>query len=573
MTAVPRGSTWLLAGLIALSVTRLPTAVALTIIDLQPFRQAGSTAFPIAGGRGMATLVNLNPHVNAWFVLTLTSADAAQSVSFHLENPFPETQSLALNADHPFGLQITVNSRTSQCDLWTDGTPTPLQQARATELPYAPLCEDHLYVRNAVSGTYTHLERVTGFLRGHVWGGDRIVGFVRRTFFSDAFVETSAGGEGSTQSTGPIPASDGPAAARIAEPFAARVVIPEHLGIDVGQQSGGLLPGQWYAARGAPGIFVSAIQPQGIVEPTAMGRPHVNSIDAIEAAAVDYMVALDLGQFDLGFSLGTDHPRVGWSERALDSIKDPKLPGPDGIGSVAPLVVNGMVNPAKVAHVAATFAGGFKREHGAFRYGRLAQQNRGSHYGFIEQGVVFSKLQPELATLYVNDDGGVQMKTWASDDDVRLADIKHARQNGVPLIEYDARTGTSRPGELVNSWGPGNWSGSDDEHLRTVRAGVCLVEKDTRRYLVYGYFSTATPSAMVRVFQAYGCRYAMHLDMNALEHTYMAIYTQSGGRIVVQHLIEGMEEVDRKGGGELAPRFLSFPDDRDFFYLTRKGPP
>ena len=75
---------------------------------------------------------------------------------------------------------------------------------------------------------------------------------------------------------------------------------------------------------------------------------------------------------------------------------------------------------------------------------------------------------------------------------------------------------------------------------------------------------------MTRVFQAYGCRYAMHLDMNALEHTYLALYARRDGRIVVQHLIEGMAEVDRKGGDELAPRFLSFPDDRDFFYLTEK---
>jgi hypothetical protein len=88
--------------------------------------------------------------------------------------------------------------------------------------------------------------------------------------------------------------------------------------------------------------------------------------------------------------------------------------------------------------------------------------------------------------------------------------------------------------------------------------------------LIFGYFSTATPSAMARVFQAYGCRYAMHLDMNALEHTYFALYSLKDGKIAVQHLIEGMAEVDRKGGDELAPRFLSFPDDRDFFYLTRK---
>ncbi len=55
---------------------------------------------------------------------------------------------------------------------------------------------------------------------------------------------------------------------------------------------------------------------------------------------------------------------------------------------------------------------------------------------------------------------------------------------------------------------------------------------------------------MVRVFQAYGCCYAMLLDMNALEHTYFALYTRSQGQILCQHLVH-----------------------RDFFYLvTREGP-
>ena len=95
--------------------------------------------------------------------------------------------------------------------------------------------------------------------------------------------------------------------------------------------------------------------------------------------------------------------------------------------------------------------------------------------------------------------------------------------------------------------------------MRTLRAGACLLVTGTSRYLMYGYFSTATPSAMARVFQAYGCRYAMHLDMNALEHTYFAIYTHKGGRIAVQHLIEGMAEVDRKGGDALAPAIPELP--------------
>ena len=59
-----------------------------------------------------------------------------------------------------------------------------------------------------------------------------------------------------------------------------------------------------------------------------------------------------------------------------------------------------------------TFAGGFKRLHGAFRSGALARVNSGSHYGFVEGGAVLSKLQPGLATLFALDDGSVGMKTW-----------------------------------------------------------------------------------------------------------------------------------------------------------------
>ena len=541
-----------------------------TIVELQPFRRTMSVEFPVPGDRVVATLINVNPQVNAWFLLTLRWASSGKSIAYHLENPQPKAQMLAVRAAYPNGIRISVGGRDVDCDLWSDGQMTPLRQAQRSDLPYAPLCEDRLYLRNVVAGSYTHLERVTNFLRDHVWGGEQIVGFVKEQFFSDAFIETSGAARASITPEASAP-SDGPPPARIADSFVQRSIVPEHLGIDVGQRAGGLSMGRWYAVRGAPGMFLSGVQPEAIDAASSReDRRTVNPLDAVEAAAVDYLVALDLAQFDLGFAIGTDHPRVGWSERVLESVRNPKLPGPDGIGSIAPLVGNGMVSPPMVPLTAVTFAGGFKREHGAFRYGALAQQNRGTHYGFIEQGAILSKLQPQLATLIVDDDGAVRMKTWTAGDEPGLPHIKHARQNGVPLIDYAETTGVSRPGSLVSAWGPGNWSGSSDERLRTLRAGACLLESGTRRFLVYGYFSTATPSAMARVFQAYGCRYAMHLDMNALEHTYFAIYIHENGRILVQHLIDGMAEVDRKGGDELAPRFLSFPDDRDFFYLTRK---
>jgi hypothetical protein len=75
---------------------------------------------------------------------------------------------------------------------------------------------------------------------------------------------------------------------------------------------------------------------------------------------------------------------------------------------------------------------------------------------------------------------------------------------------------------------------------------------------------------MAQVFLAYGCRYAMHLDMNALEHTYLALYPRSGTHIGVEHLVRGMSVLDKSSGGAWIPRFVGFADDRDFFYLVRR---
>ena len=78
---------------------------------------------------------------------------------------------------------------------------------------------------------------------------------------------------------------------------------------------------------------------------------------------------------------------------------------------------------------------------------------------------------------------------------------------------------------------------------------------------------------MARVFGAYQCRYAMLLDINALEHTYLAIYRTEGGEFRVQHLIKGMEVLDKTGGGQTVPRFIGYADNRDFFYLRRRTKP
>jgi hypothetical protein len=333
-----------------------------------------------------------------------------------------------------------------------------------------------------------------------------------------------------------------------------------------------MTPGAWYAASGTTGVYVSILQPN-LIDPAILQsyKTTVNNLDSIEASALSYLIAFDLDRFELGYALGTEHPQVGWSDHMLEQMRDPKLPGPDGIGNISPLIATGLVSPQDAPKTVATFTGGFKREHGAFKYGDLALQNHGSHYGFIENGVVFSKLQAGLATILVLDDGSVEMKTWSEADNRLLARIRHARQNGVPVIEFDEASKSAIPGRLVNRWGPGNWSGSEEVKLRTMRSGAALQTNHGKRFLIYAVFSDATPSAMARIFQAYRCDYAMLLDMNALEHTYLALYRRSGPQMFVNHLLKGMSELDKSTAGELVPRFLGYPDNRDFFYVTRRN--
>jgi hypothetical protein len=137
----------------------------------------------------------------------------------------------------------------------------------------------------------------------------------------------------------------------------------------------------------------------------------------------------------------------------------------------------------------------------------------------------------------------------------------------VPIIERDPSSGAPTAGGLVTRWADGNWSGSQDKKFRTVRSGLCLQESATGRHLVFGYFSSVTPSAMALVFQAYACSYAMLLDMNALEHTYLALYRLQEADLGVEHLVEGMNVLDRTDEDQLLPRFLGYADNRDFFYL------
>jgi len=544
-----------------------------SIVDLQPFRQVTSNKIKSnAGTQGTATLVNLNPADNSWYLLEVDWHDGSQSF-YHLENPQPRSEKLFLDPKYPSGIEISQGNAQHPCNLFESRANGPLDQARNSQVPYASLCDGRLFLRNSVKGHRTKLEAEAEFFRTQVWGGEKVA-VVFHHLLEDSHRETArltdaSGQNGTAAGSGKV--EDAPSPALIDSKYAGRVLTPSGLGITLENVHNGVTPGVWYSASGNPGVYVSLIEPQ-LIDRTILEsyKTMVIPLDSVEASSLCYLVAFDLDRFDLGYELGTEHPSIEWSEHIQPGMKDPKLAGPDGIGKIAPLIPTGMVSPDSVSKTVATFTGGFKRTHGAFKSGELATKNRGSHYGFAEDGVVFSKLQPGLATIFVLDDGLVQMKTWDAQDDGILPKIKHARQNGVPVVEFDEKSQATVPGRLVNKWGPGNWSGSEEMKLRTIRAGAALQSNGRKRFVIYAVFSDATPSAMARVFQAYRCRYAMHLDMNALEHTYLALYRRAGPQLFVDYLLSGMSEVDKMDSRGQVPRFLGYPDNRDFFYVVRR---
>lgn len=544
-----------------------------TVLELQQFRQSVSAPVRSGAGReGEATLVDLNPRIGVWYVLQIDWKGAAAE-ALHLENPNPGESHLILDGRYPSGIVVETGTSRYPCELF--GTVDVIEQARSSKLGFFPLCHGRIYLRNPVKGHSTALESTVDFLRDRVWGGEQVID-VFHHLLADRYRETGEPGSTGTAPRNPD-VSEAPRPGVIDAKNTGRPIIPAGLGIALrteGPERNGMIPGTWYEGAN-PGTWVSVMRPDYLPPSIFQSyRNLVSNLDRVELSSLCYLMAFDLSQFDLGYELGTDHPRVDWSDRVTGAMRDTRLPGPDGIGTIAPLLAVGTIRPDDVPRTVATFIGGFKRMHGAFRYGDLALRNHGSHYGFIENGAVLSKLQPGLATVFALDDGTVGMKTWTLADNALLERIRHARQNGVPLVESNgagAREAAPVPGSLVNRWGPGNWSGSQDEKLRTMRAGLALQRVGGKTFLIYAVFTDATPSAMARVFQAYGVDYAMLLDMNALEHTYLAVYRRSGGELSVDHLLTGMSELDKLPSGELVPRFLGYSDNRDFFYLMRRS--
>lgn len=124
------------------------------------------------------TLNSLNPNINAWFVLEAGPAGKVSTL-VHFDNADPAAIDVSLIDDGGLAPLIEVDGDSFACAPRADGE---LAEAQERALPYAPVCDWSLCVRNPVSGSRTTREVVAEFLRDHVIFGESIANLIKGAF-------------------------------------------------------------------------------------------------------------------------------------------------------------------------------------------------------------------------------------------------------------------------------------------------------------------------------------------------------------------------------------------------------
>ena len=565
----------------------LPFTPVGSVMGLQPFKSAHS----IANARGdEVTLTNVNPYVGAWYILETNIS--GQKNALHLEvaalhgDPLKRPKltvyrdGLIVNIDaqppRPYPLWVNETQQTSAGAAAADTAtlnPEPVcseivRPGHNFESPLTAICGGFVYIRSQKPGSATKLEVATDLLR-ETRLGDWLVEYAKPYLLAGPDI-----GEDHRASPSTVP-RDGevyPLDARVEEGQIDLYLTPASLGIATDAADNRYYYGRWYKALNHPHVFVSVMKPT-LVEQRIMDsyKDRVGVIgshdkDRRESDALVYLIAFDLSKFRFGYALGADHPRLDWSPRAWQAKKTGK--GPDGFDSKSPFCTIGAAPPYFDPWVAASFAGGFKREHGAIAGGPLSKVNNGSHFGFMEQGVTFSRLLPGLATVAIARDGALDLFTWPEDGSGLLAQLAHARQNCISIVEGIDSNGISIPNVFVNDWNAGSWSGDQNGNLVTLRAGLAVQHAKGNRFLLFAYFTSATSNAMARVFQAYQCRYGMLLDMNTPNFCYAVLYKHGAdGAVTDAECLH--KDMASGNGSDGSLKFIRKNDTRDFFYVLR----
>lgn len=559
-----------------------------SVLDLQLFKKS---QYAMSPNGTIVELQDLNPNVGAWYLLKIKFVDGT-SREFHLEvasAPTGARPKLRLTED---GIQVGAaadsDSEKNLCRLWD--AKAPLATANLSDellsknppMPFVSLCQGRLFVRVQLAGGESGIGRVANKLRGGPLG------------YVSTMVKTVPGvanrPEDVAASSGEVPKLApqlGQPAAALLDPAQASQSLVRRdstsLGIQTQEEDKELVQGRWYPVKDNAGVFVSIMR-SGMTTPE-IRHSFSDRVDdpGVEEKSLVYLTAFDLSNYSVAYVLGTDQPNPQWgaAPQGIPVFSKPEgpfvklaeernaSPGPDGIGSAAPLVTNGIVPPYEIPRLVSTFNAGYQRYDMSMVNGPLSKKNHSSHWGFVQNGVVVSKLQPGLATAVAYTDGSFDLLTWPENDKALLPRIKDARQNGVAVIDgYDKKKQQSIPGQYVGGkdYYSGGWASG--EYDSRIRSGLCIQEVGGKRYLLFGYFPSARPSSMARLFQAYGCSYAMQLDINLSRASRLPIFEHAADGSIkdAQFLHQYVGGVAASGGLE----FVNVNDYRDFFYVIRK---
>jgi hypothetical protein len=483
-------------------------------------------------------LINLNPSIGRWLLLSLSTGDGSSRWS-HLDLGQEGGSQATLTQDG----NLRVEPRSGKpviCPLDTPGARAPY--AKKYGEPFTSVCSGAIFVRSTPAKGYkSNLESVTDWLREQGPMGETLITWRKDLFPSHGDEAKTGEGAGSAGS------SDGPANAAVSKGAPANLSTA-NLGVKTASRS--LATGTWLPVVGAPGVWTSISAPSF--------SPSIFS-DHPASSSLAYFMAIETSTIDPRYSVGVDHPAVGWSTRAPSPHEGG---GPDGFGTIAPLQRVGMVPPWAINQLVAVITGGFKREHSAFKGGTLSARNHGSHYGFAEAGVSLSRINPGISTFFQRVGEAPQIKIWSAEDEARGTDkLIFARQNGLPLVE------NGKPGSNLAIDHAGNWSGNQDGNPNTMRSSLCMATHGSKKYMIYGVFSNAVPKDMAQLLVAYNCKDAMQLDMNAPALSYAAVVAKDDkGVLRYMPLIGSMDDKNFGGTG----RFTNTPDTRDFIYFERR---
>jgi hypothetical protein len=270
--------------------------------------------------------------------------------------------------------------------------------------------------------------------------------------------------------------------------------------------------GQWMAVAdpGAPG------------EPAKMYKTSVHP-DPKRGYAVVAVIALDLSRLSLSLVAGTVEP-------ASSTVKPSERPG--------------LVPADRFGDLVAAFNGGFKAEHG--------------HYGMMLDGKTFLPARDTACTVALDKDGGVRIGTWKALAETE-GQMAGYRQAPPCLVEGGSVNDALAASDDAKGWGAAV-SGAT-----TIRRSAVGLDRE-RKVLFYAIGESVTASSLARAMKAAGADNAAQLDVNTAYPRFVFYGKWQPGQqpTATSALIADIAYARHE--------YVSKPEGRDFFYVTRKAP-